>query len=151
MGALMKRNDNFLDSFFSLSVPTFLNKEISKFFQDSLENVGFTSANILNKDIEILKNEEIGGITLSIDLPGISKEDVNIDYEDGFITISGARKEEEKDKLYSSIKYGEFLIKRHVGDVEEDRINAKLENGVLSIDIPLKSSTESEKKKIEIN
>lgn len=142
------KEDSFFDSFFSLSTPSFFSKEFTR-LQDLVDNTGFLSDG-QNKDIEIIKNEEIGGVTLTVDLPGVKKEDLNIDYKDGFISINGSRKEETKDKLFSSVKYGTFSIKRHVGEVEEDKINARLNDGVLTVDIPLKNVNETEQKRIEI-
>ena len=92
---------------------------------------------------------------LTVDLPGFKKEDVHVDLEDGYLTISAKREHshDEKDKKGSFIRrersYGEFSRKFYVGDVNESDIDAHLENGILSINLP-KEKKLPNKSRIEI-
>ena len=80
---------------------------------------------------------------LDIDLPGFDKENVQIELNDGYLTINASTNEEKEDKDEN----GTFLRKeRFVGscrrsfyvgdDVSKEDIKAKYENGILSLVIP---------------
>lgn len=91
---------------------------------------------------------------LDIDLPGFDKENVQIELNDGYLTINASTNEEKEDKDEN----GTFLRKeRFVGscrrsfyvgdDVSEDDISAKFENGILSINVPKKELPKPEDRK----
>lgn len=77
-----------------------------------------------------------------VDLPGMKKEDVIVEVEDGFLTLSGERKKEtkeEKDNVYREEReYGSFCrtVPLPKGVKAED-VNARFDNGVLEVTIPL--------------
>ncbi|MFN4245811.1 MAG: Hsp20/alpha crystallin family protein [Brevinematia bacterium] len=74
-----------------------------------------------------------------VELPGVSKEDIDITLRDGFLKISGVRKEmynENRVKIHQmEISYGYFEKVIEVGDVSEENIKADLKDGVLTITI----------------
>ena len=89
------------------------------------------------------------------DFPGISKKDVNIEISDGVLTISGERKndyEDRKDSYNSSaVSYGKFSRSFNLpDDIKENQINAKMKNGVLSLEIPRMAPVKQDVKKISI-
>ncbi len=89
------------------------------------------------------------------DFPGISKKDVNIEISDGVLTISGERKndyEDRKDSYNSSaVSYGKFSRSFNLpDDIKENQINAKMKNGVLSLEIPRMAPVKPDVKKISI-
>ena len=89
------------------------------------------------------------------DFPGISKKDVNIEISDGVLTISGERKndyEDRKDSYNSSaVSYGKFSKSFNLpDDIKENQINAKMKNGVLSLEIPRMAPVKPDVKKISI-
>src|SRR4029079_8130624 len=45
---------------------------------------------------------------MSVDLPGVSRKDINIEVKDGDLVISGERKNEKKTSAYSERYYGKF-------------------------------------------
>ena len=82
------------------------------------------------------------------------KENVQIELNDGYLTINASTNEEKEDKDEN----GTFLRKeRFVGscrrsfyvgdDVSEDDISAKFENGILSINVPKKELPKPEDRK----
>ncbi len=90
---------------------------------------------------------------LSVELPGMKKEDITVDLERGRLTISGERKfeNEEKGKNYHRIEtqYGSFNRTFHLPDtINEDSVVAKYDNGILNITI--EKSDDKVKKQIEI-
>jgi len=91
---------------------------------------------------------------IEIDLPGVKKENINIDLNDKVLTISGERKFKEKVKRENYYKiettFGKFERSFSIPeDADIDQIEAKNENGVLEIIIP-KIKKETPKKRIKI-
>ena len=88
-------------------------------------------------------------------MPGVSKENISIDYENGYVTIAAKtnKSKDEKDKEGNYIRrerYSGFYSRSYyVGDVDRESIKAKLDNGVLSIVVP-KVKAEEQKKAITI-
>ncbi|NPA03719.1 MAG: Hsp20/alpha crystallin family protein [Epsilonproteobacteria bacterium] len=88
---------------------------------------------------------------LEIDLPGVKKEDINVEVKDNMLIISGERKfkKEEKDKGYKKIEsfFGKFERKFTLPpDANVDKIEAKVEDGVLTIIIPRQQQKEDVKR-----
>lgn len=86
---------------------------------------------------------------ISVDLPGISKENVEINYKDNRLTISGERKQEEKkeekDFLRKERYHGTFTRSFSMpSDVKGEDIRASFKDGVLTVKIP-KSKVEKSK------
>jgi HSP20 family protein len=96
--------------------------------------------------------EKDGKYVIETDIPGFKKDDVSIDYDDGYITIT-AKKEEviEDDTNYIRRErhYGESTRSYYVGNINENEINAKFENGTLKIMVP-KEEIKSSVKQIPI-
>ncbi len=91
---------------------------------------------------------------ISVELPGVKKEDIKIDLEKGQLTISGERilNKEEEGKNYHRVeaKYGKFTRALYLPDgIDEESIVGKYENGVLNITI--NKNAEKAKKQIEIS
>jgi HSP20 family protein len=82
-----------------------------------------------------------------IDLPGLTKEDVKVEVLDGFLTISGHRKnetEEKKENVYRSERqYGTFerTVPLPEGVKPED-VKATFADGVLEVSVPLPARVE---------
>ena len=89
------------------------------------------------------------------DFPGVSKKDVNIEISDGLLTISGERKNDYEDRKNSynssAVSYGKFSRSFNLpDDIKENQINAKMKNGVLSLEIPRMAPVKPDVKKISI-
>jgi len=92
---------------------------------------------------------------IEVDLPGVEKEDINIDVNNEILTISGVRrlKEEQKEESFYKVEsmYGKFERSFSLPeDVDTDKIEAEQKNGVLEIKIPKVAKVEKTPKKIEI-
>jgi HSP20 family protein len=91
---------------------------------------------------------------VSVALPGMNKEDISVDLDNGHLSISGERKfeQEEEGKNYHRVesKFGSFNRSFQLPDsIDEESIEAKYENGVLNITIAKRE--EKVKKQIKIN
>jgi len=73
-------------------------------------------------------------------LPAVKKEDVKVSYENGVLTVSGERRQEEqKDEKFHRIEsyYGNFLRSFTLPDaIDEEAIRAESKEGVLTIHVP---------------
>lgn len=92
---------------------------------------------------------------ISAELPGMSEDNIDISLADGVLTLKGEKKEEreEKDKGYylSERRYGSFRRSFRLPDgIDEDKIEAKFEKGVLKITAPKKPEAVKKAKKIAI-
>lgn len=92
---------------------------------------------------------------LEVDLPGVKKEDIDLSIEKGILTVSGERKskEEVKEKDYYKIEssYGKFTRSFSLPKkVDENRIEAKTQDGVLELTIPKQEEEVQKTKKISI-
>ena len=82
-------------------------------------------------------------------LPAVKKEDVKVTYENGILTLSGERRQEEeqKDVKYHRVEsyYGEFSRSFMLPDaINGDAIKAESKDGILTIHLP-KSKSETKK------
>ena len=92
---------------------------------------------------------------IEVELPGVKKEDINIDVDDNTLTISGERKikDEHKDDNFYKVEsvYGKFERSFSLPEnADTDKIEASSKNGVLEIKIPKVVKVEQAPKKIEI-
>ncbi|XP_057846245.2 17.8 kDa class I heat shock protein [Cryptomeria japonica] len=91
------------------------------------------------------------------DLPGLKKEEVKIEVEDGrILQISGERnkEEEKKNEKYHRIERsrGKFLRRfRLPENAKVDEVKADMENGVLTVTVPKQPQPQPEVKSIEIS
>ncbi len=89
------------------------------------------------------------------ELPGVKKENLDIDIDKNYIVIN-AKKEEEKtenEKTYkkSEFRYGEFSRTVYFPDeIDVDKTEAKLEHGVLKIHAPKRYTEKDSKKKLSV-
>ena len=113
---------------------------------DDLFNTPFftrSEANMMKTDIK----EHDSGYELTVDLPGVKKEDIKAELNDGYLTIT-AENNTSKDEKDENGKYicrerysGSYSRSFYVGDaVTEEDIKAKFENGTLTLDIPKKEA-----------
>jgi HSP20 family protein len=89
--------------------------------------------------LNLTENEN--GYEVSIELPGMKPEDVHVELKDGNVWVSGEKQEEteEKGKTFHRIerRHGEFRRMIQLPSaVQEDQVEAKFDNGVLTINVP---------------
>ncbi|WP_070000231.1 Hsp20/alpha crystallin family protein [Cellulosilyticum sp. I15G10I2] len=137
--AVQKTNNEFVD-FYNM---------IDDFFNDS-----FLPGRSLRSDtfkLDVKENEQ--EFLIEAEMPGIKKEEINLDYNDGRLTILVQRNEEvneekqnyiHRERRAASMQRGLYLK-----NIKADSIDAKLENGILKIIAP-KLELEANKQRIEI-
>lgn len=93
--------------------------------------------------------------TVEADMPGVSKDDIDIEHSNDTLTISVDYKDEDDKKddndnyIYRERKHVSMKRSMVLKDGDEDAIQAKLENGVLTVTVPKKTHKDGARK-IEI-
>src|SRR3954470_6914363 len=99
--------------------------------------------------------EDQNGITLKMEVPGVSEQDINISLENNTLTVSGERKFEknEKEENFHRIerRYGAFTRSFTLPNtVDAEEVNAGYENGILSIQLAKKAEAKPKQIKIGV-
>lgn len=120
-------------------------------FNDFFDNEWMEKANSTAPAINVIESEKDYKIELAA--PGMTKDDFNVRIdEDNCLVISMEKKNENKDEKkdgrylrreFSYSKFQQSLILPD--DVEKENISAKVEHGVLTVDIPKKAPVEAAK------
>ncbi len=106
-------------------------------------------------DVRFDVSETPEAMEITAELPGIDEKDVELTMADGVLTIKGEKKTEketkERDYYLSERRYGSFSRVMRVPDsVDQDKIKASFDKGVLNITMPKRAEAKSKKKKIAI-
>ncbi|HJA80395.1 MAG TPA: Hsp20/alpha crystallin family protein [Candidatus Mediterraneibacter intestinipullorum] len=111
---------------------------------------GKNAKNMMKTDIR----EHDDGYEVDVDLPGFKKDEISLELENGYLTVSAAKglDKDEKDKKGKYIRReryaGAMQRSFYVGDaLTQEDIRAKYESGILSISIPKKVAQAVETKK----
>ena len=134
-------------------------REFNKLFNTFNSRFGFDDSS-MNEDLENAVWSPLTDISenkdqyiLKMDLPGVSKENLKLNFHDGELIISGERKQEKEDKdsKYHRIErtygkcYRSFTLPQ---TIQADKINAEFKDGQLTITVP--KSEEAKPKELEI-
>ena len=138
---IVRRNNNRMDDFFGDVFNDFF-KPV--FYDEKSEN--------MRTDIKELENS----YEMEVEMPGFDKKDIEVSFNDGYVTVSANKEEKEEDE-----KNGKKYLRRerscscsrsyYVGEVDEKQIKAKYENGVLTVNIPKEAPKKIETHTISID
>src|SRR5690606_1784904 len=95
---------------------------------------------------DIIENKD--NYVISLDIPGVKKEDVKISYSAGELSISGERKQEHesRDNNFYRLErsYGRFYRSFNLPkEIKEEAIEAEYKNGQLTVTIPKSESVKA--------
>ena len=131
--------DDFMNDF---TFPAFPNVEKKLY--------GKHARNLMKTDVK----DTDTGYEVDVDLAGFKKDEIQIELEKGFLTVTAAKglDKDEKDKKDNYIRReryaGSMSRSFYVGEhVTEDDIHPKYENGILSFTVPKEESKAIEDKK----
>lgn len=106
----------------------------------------------LSKDTNNFKcdiYEKEGKYFIEMDTPGFTKEDIKIESDRGYLTVSVSKNNEinEEEKNYIRRERSTRQISRsfYVGDVDTESIKASFNNGVLVIEVPKEEKIDSKR------
>ena len=129
-----------MDQIFDLSFPGFLNGGSSL-----IEGQWVPSLDVVDEKNHLL---------VKVDLPGLTKNDINVSVEDKYLTIRGEKREDkhikQDDFLRTERYYGRFSRSLHLpAHVDSNKTKATFKDGVLELRLPKKEEFKS--KRIEVN
>ena len=113
------------------------------------------------KDIEINTPsvdlyEEKDDIVVKAELPGLDKDNIEVNLSDNRLTIKGEKKQEQevkKENYYRSERsYGSFIRTLDLPrEVQTDKVKAAFKNGVLEIRLPKTEEAKKKETKVKID
>ena len=122
-----------------------------KYFLDDFFDDFVSSKENLFMKCDIYEKE--GVINIEVEVPGFDKNNINIECKDGYLTIDAKREinneTDEKNYIRKERSYGKYTRTFYLGDIDEDSIEAKYNNGILCITVP-KEEKQNQKKVIQI-
>lgn len=115
-------------------------EDMNKFFDDMATTTTSYDDRSFHPQCEMTETDD--QYQMSVDLPGLKKEDIKIELSENILTVSGERRREvrsdKKEKIQRYEKsYGFFKRSFALPTVvEREKISAHFENGVLELEIP---------------
>ena len=109
-----------------------------RMFDDVLGRRG-EEARVLAPALDVTEDEH--HVTVAVELPGLKKEDVRIQFENGVLTISGEKKveKETKDKSWHRMERRYGSVYRAIAlpsGVQSENADATFSDGVLTVRLP---------------
>ncbi len=137
-----------------------LHKEMDRLFEDFWKGSGshtFMTSPLHRGELtpRVDETEDEKAFHVKVELPGMDQEDVEVTLSGGVLTIRGEKKreEEEKGKDYyrSERTFGSFRRSLPIPvDVDDGKIEAKFEKGILYIELPKTEEAQEKVKHISI-
>ena len=125
-------------------------KELEHFF-NRYEDSDVDDISSFTPAVDIVETKE--NLLLSVEIPGVNKDDVKLSIENNVLTISGEKKRlvevDEDDYRRYERSYGSFRRSFNLSSkIDNEKIEAKFNNGVLEVKLPKKE--ESKPRQIEV-
>lgn len=123
---------------------TGLESEINRLFGTTLSDV---MAPALESRFPVDLYEDKDNTYVRAELPGVNREEINVEMVDGYLNVNATRKTKGSDGKES------FALSRSVAipeDVHADKVSAAYENGVLTVTLPKKEAAKPRKITVEV-
>ncbi len=122
-----------------------LEAEIDRLFENTL--TGFSSQEFGHRfPVDLYEDKD--NAYVRAELPGLAREDINLELVDGYLSINGTRKVTDDDgKVTESLALSRSLSVPE--SVATDKVSANYENGVLTVTLPKRE--EAKPRKVTIN
>jgi len=141
--------DTDMDNFFS---PAFSQNLVKQF---PTKDFGTTDMVTRSTNIKWDMIETPNEYKICAEIPGMPKENINVDIDEGILTISAEREESKMDEgssyVYKERSWGN--VRRSVRlpkDADENSVSASMEKGCLHVHLAKKDESEHSRKKIPI-
>lgn len=120
---------------------------------EPLRNAGSRLADWLAPASEASGNDD--AYVISIELPGVSEDDIELSVDNHVVTVKGEKKTEREESgdtwYFSERQFGAFSRSfRLPPDANEDKVSADLKDGVLTVTVPKAAPQEAGGRKVQI-
>lgn len=120
---------------------------LDDFFNDEF----FLPSSASTAHLDVYQEDNV--YVVEVDLPGYKKEEINISYNNDLLTIKAEHREESEDNskryIYRSRTTSNYTRQIRFNNIDHSQIDAKFEEGVLKISLPIRGVSE-EVKRIEV-
>lgn len=123
-----------------------------RFFDDFFNDpfFGRWTNSPVRADVRETENEWL----IDAELPGVDKNDIQVEYNDGCLTLSVEQKKEVNEENQNYVRreraYGSYKRCFYVDDIKEDDIKASYKDGILSLTLPKVKSGKRSSVKIDV-
>ena len=144
----------------STYLPTVFGENLMDVFDDFDRNFGFGNVDraLYGKHAERMMKTDVKetetGYEVDVDLPGFKKDEIRLELEDGYLTISTEKSlekdvESKKGRMLRKERYAGVMKRSfYVGDhITEEDVKASYESGVLHLMIPKKDAAKVPERK----
>jgi HSP20 family protein len=133
------------------TMPWDLQDEFNRMWEDFGQLTGRNETSAYAPSMDVRETPE--AFIVEADVPGMKKDDVQIELADNVVTVKGERRSErertDKDYHITERHFGSFRRSVAIpGGFDGEKVNAKFENGVLTITLP--KQEEKKPRKIEV-
>ena len=123
---------------------------LDDFFSDTWPARRSLASDTFKIDVQDMENSYL----IEAELPGVSKDEIKISAHDGKLNIFIEKNEEQEDKrknyIHRERRFCSMSRNLYLGDMDDSKIHAKLDEGVLKVEIQKKTPQEDTAKYIEI-
>lgn len=128
-------------------------RRVAPFYAD-FDKLANEAEGTWHPSVDISENEN--AFVLKAELPGVSREDINIDINNKTLTLKGEKKFEEKTEKENYVRversYGSFSRTFALSDkVDTENVKASYKDGVLEVTLPKKEEAKPKEIKVEVN
>jgi len=121
-----------------------LESEIERLFETALTDFAGPSANRFPVDLY----EDANNTYVRAELPGVSREDINVEMVEDYLNISASRKTTSESEGEQSLSFNRSIaIPEHV---QADKVAAAYENGVLTVTLPKREEAKPRKVNVTV-
>ena len=122
-----------------------LEGEIDRLFQSTLSDFVAPAASSSRFPVDLFEDKENSYVRA--ELPGVDKNDIHVEVVDDYLTITANRKTKEGEREEN------FSFSRSVAipeSVQSDKVNARYENGILTVTLPKKEEVKPRKISVSV-
>jgi len=118
-----------------------LNDTFKSLFDNPFFGMKDETMNVSNFTPRTRISEDRDNFYINMEMPGISKDDIKISLENNVLSISGEKKQVQKNDnvnlIMNEIYYGEFCRSFNVtNEIKSDNISADFKDGILTVTLP---------------
>lgn len=127
---------------FSQSPWSGLENELDRFFETALTSFADTPAST-RFPVDLYQDKD--NVYVRAELPGVSRDEVNVEVVEDYLTISGSRKTTPKENGETEQSFSFSRSVNIPDEVQADKVSAVHENGVLTVTLPKREEAKPRK------
>ncbi|MBP8988694.1 MAG: Hsp20/alpha crystallin family protein [Clostridia bacterium] len=131
--------------------PLDIDRIFENFFNDAIFPTFYSQSGMMRVDIK----ETDKAYILEAEVPGVNKDQISVEVDQDILTITVNQEEEEEveDEEYLRRERRKYTVTRsfNIEGIDPDHIAAKLENGVLTLELPKKEPGKKRARKVDIS